>query len=76
MHRDNDHEDFRKDTHDLGYRARIGHVGENAVNVEGQQGDQDVGDNALDDLRELMEDAPDDRTRQEFQKFINKVESM
>lgn len=28
------------------------------------------------DLRELMNDAPDDRTRQEFQRFINKMESM
>lgn len=28
------------------------------------------------ELRELMEDAPDERTRQEFQKFISKMESM
>lgn len=28
------------------------------------------------ELRELMEDAPDDRTRQEFQKFITKIEQM
>ena len=28
------------------------------------------------DLRELMNDAPDDRTRQEFQRFISKMESM
>lgn len=27
-------------------------------------------------LRELMEDAPDDRTRQEFQRFIQKIEQM
>ena len=33
-------------------------------------------DEMVDQLRELMEDAPDDRTRQEFQKFISKVESM
>lgn len=30
----------------------------------------------MDELRELMQNAPDDRTRQEFQKFINKMESM
>lgn len=28
------------------------------------------------ELRELMEDAPDERTRQEFQRFISKMESM
>ena len=28
------------------------------------------------DLRELMNDAPDERTRQEFQRFISKMESM
>lgn len=30
----------------------------------------------VEELRELMEDAPDDRTRMEFQKFINKIEQM
>lgn len=30
----------------------------------------------VDELRELMEQAPDDRTRMEFQKFIQKVEQM
>ena len=28
------------------------------------------------ELRELMEDAPDDKTRREFQKFISKIEMM
>lgn len=28
------------------------------------------------ELRELMQDAPDDRTRQEFQSFIDKMERM
>jgi hypothetical protein len=28
------------------------------------------------ELRELMEDAPDDRTRMEFEKFIRKMEQM
>lgn len=30
----------------------------------------------IEQLRELMNEAPDDKTRQEFQKFISKVESM
>ena len=30
----------------------------------------------IEDLRELMRDAPDERTRQEFQKFIRKIEGM
>lgn len=28
------------------------------------------------ELRELMQDAPDDRTRQEFERFIQKIEQM
>ena len=30
----------------------------------------------MEELRGLMEDAPDERTRQEFQRFISKIESM
>ena len=30
----------------------------------------------VEELRELMQDAPDERTRQEFQRFISKLESM
>lgn len=33
-------------------------------------------DDMIQDLRELMEDAPDERTRQEFQRFIQKMEQM
>ena len=33
-------------------------------------------DEIVEQLREIMQDAKDERTRQEFQKFINKVESM
>lgn len=32
--------------------------------------------NMIMELRELMEDAPDERTRMEFEKFIRKMESM
>lgn len=38
----------------------------------GYSGDDDM----IEQLHELMEQAPDDRTRQEFQKFISKVENM
>ena len=30
----------------------------------------------VEELRDLMQDAPDERTRQEFQRFITKIESM
>ena len=30
----------------------------------------------VEELRELMEDAPDERTKQEFQRFIEKIERM
>ena len=33
-------------------------------------------DDMVRELRELMQDAPDDRTRQEFQRFIQKIEQM
>lgn len=33
-------------------------------------------DGMMDELRDLMNKAPDDRTRQEFQKFIQKMEQM
>ena len=33
-------------------------------------------DGMISELRSLMEDAPDDRTRREFQSFIQKIESM
>ena len=34
------------------------------------------GDEMVDELRELMEDAPDEKTRMEFQRFIQKIEQM
>lgn len=30
----------------------------------------------VEDLRELMQDAPDERTKQEFEKLIRKLENM
>ena len=33
-------------------------------------------DMMIQELRELMEDAPDERTKMEFQQFINKMEKM
>lgn len=33
-------------------------------------------DDMVSELRELMEDAPDERTKQEFKRFISKIESM
>ena len=33
-------------------------------------------DGMVSELRELMKDAPDERTRMEFQKFIDKIETM
>ena len=33
-------------------------------------------DGMVEELRELMQDVPDERTRQEFQRFITKLESM
>lgn len=34
------------------------------------------GGDMVEELRELMEDAPDERTKQEFKRFISKIEAM
>ena len=36
----------------------------------------DAKDNMIEELRELMGDAPDEQTKKEFQRFISKMESM
>lgn len=41
----------------------------------GERGYSRDGD-MVEELRELMNEAPDDRTRQEFQRFISKIENM
>lgn len=38
--------------------------------------DYSYDENMVAELRELMEDAPDEKTKQEFKKFIRKIESM
>lgn len=35
-----------------------------------------AGEDMVQELREMMQDAPDERTRQEFQRFISKMEQM
>ena len=36
----------------------------------------DAKDDMMKELRELMNDAPDEQTKKEFQRFISKMESM
>lgn len=35
-----------------------------------------AGEDMIEELRDLMQDAPDDQTRMEFQRFISKIEKM
>lgn len=35
-----------------------------------------AGDEMIDELRDIMQDAPDEQTRMEFQRFISKIEKM
>ena len=35
-----------------------------------------AGDEMIDELRDMMQDAPDEQTRMEFQRFIKKIEQM
>lgn len=41
-----------------------------------ERGYSSAGDEMADELREMMRDAPDERTRQEFERFIQKIENM
>ena len=41
-----------------------------------ERGYSRAGEEMVMELRELMEDAPDDKTRQEFESFIRKIEQM
>ena len=41
-----------------------------------REGGYSRNDGMVEELRKLMQDAPDDKTRQEFERFISKVESM
>lgn len=41
-----------------------------------ERGYSRAGEEMVMELRELMEDAPDDKTRQEFERFIRKIEQM
>lgn len=41
-----------------------------------ERGYSTAGDEMISELRELMQDAPDERTRMEFQRFISKIEQM
>ena len=51
---------------------RVGHPYRRGYSREGYSRDGGM----VEELRELMQDAPDERTRQEFQRFIQKIESM
>lgn len=59
-----------------GARGRSARTGR-YVSRTGRMSRRSSGDDEMvSELRDLMEDAPDDRTRQEFQKFIQKIEQM
>lgn len=55
-----------------GARGRSRRTGRYVSRMGRQSGDEQM----VSELRDLMENAPDDRTRQEFQKFISKIEQM
>ncbi len=68
------------------YRARDGRDGRDGMsNARGRRRDSRgryssgryaMANDMVDELRDMMNDAPDERTRMEFQKFITKMESM
>lgn len=44
--------------------------------ARGGRGNYAMNTGMVEDLRAIMQDAPDERTKQEFQKFIRKIEGM
>lgn len=54
-------------------RGRTGNVRRDTM---GRYSRDDALDDMVDELEELMEKAPDEQTKKEFRRFINKVQSM
>ena len=54
-------------------RGRRGNVRRDSMGRYSRGGDTEM---MVEELRNLMEDAPDNETKQEFRKFIQKIESM
>ena len=58
-------------------RGRRGNVRRDSMGRYSRDGGYSYArEDMVEDLRELMMDAPDEQTRQEFQRFISKVEKM
>jgi hypothetical protein len=54
-------------------RGRTGNVRRDSM---GRYSRDDALDDMVDELEELMEKAPDEQTKKEFRRFINKVQAM
>lgn len=57
-------------------RGRTGNVRRDSMGRYSSERGYSRDENMVMELRELMQDAPDERTRMEFQKFIQKIEQM
>lgn len=58
------------------YARRRDSMGRYSRDGYGRNGYSMAGDEMIDELRDLMEDAPDEKTKAEFRKFISRMESM
>ena len=63
---------YRMNSYARGRRGNVRRDSMGRYSSRGYSRDQEM----ITELRELMEDAPDERTRQEFQRFISKIEQM
>lgn len=68
-----DNEEYSGDYPMRSYRGRMSYRRDGRGRYSG---DYSRHGDMVEELRALMQDAPDDRTRQEFQRFISKVEAM
>lgn len=67
---------YRDGMYDGGSYARGRNARRDSMGRYSRRGYSMADEEMMSELHELMNDAPDEKTRQEFQKFIKKIESM
>lgn len=72
---DNSYDDMRYDGRSLARGRRRDSMGRYSSRYS-RRGYSMDGNEMISELRDLMDASPDDRTRQEFQRFISKMEQM
>lgn len=59
-----------------GSQAKRDSMGRYSSRMDGRYSRDDAKADMIDDIKDIMHDAPDERTKQKFQRFISELESM